>query len=368
MDAKRIEFIVCSNNERALQECAFYIGKLNVPDGYEIGLLSILDGKSITSAYNEAMMASNAKYKVYLHQDVFIFNQNFIRDILEIFGSDETIGMIGVLGGVDLPINGVFFSAWNIGRTKANNIFRSYDLNMNPSARYVPVQAIDGMIMITQYDIPWREDLFTGWDFYDASQSFEFYRHGYQVVVPYQKEAWCMHDLGHVNLKNYDFFREIFLKEYLTEGMEIKINDETVSQPETIESVEKMRDRFVALIDSGNIEPVNEMIKEVPDYLFCITDFKIMRAIFLIHDLEKNDDERDYTMFVDNGICWVDLRTLYIEICYVLRRIEMGYIDDGHVMDLIEMYRKKSISKLALFVIAQNVLFDGEKVISVFLS
>ena len=29
------------------------------------------------------------------------------------------------------------------------------------------VEGVDGLLMATQYDIPWREDLFDGWDFYD---------------------------------------------------------------------------------------------------------------------------------------------------------------------------------------------------------
>lgn len=44
--------------------------------------------------------------------------------------------------------------------------------------RVVDVTAIDGMFMATQYDISWREDLFDGWDFYDISQSCEFTRGG----------------------------------------------------------------------------------------------------------------------------------------------------------------------------------------------
>ena len=43
--------------------------------------------------------------------------------------------------------------------------------------------------MATQYDVPWREDLFDGFDFYDVSQSFEFRKAGYTVGVPVQRDA-----------------------------------------------------------------------------------------------------------------------------------------------------------------------------------
>ena len=50
---------------------------------------------------------------------------------------------------------------------------------------YTEVEAVDGLFIATQYDVKWREDIFDGWDFYDISQSEEFHRAGYKVVVPY---------------------------------------------------------------------------------------------------------------------------------------------------------------------------------------
>ena len=76
------------------------------------------------------------------------------------------------------------------------------------------VEAVDGLLMVTKEDLPWREDLFDGWDFYDVSQSFEFRKKGYRVVVPEQKKPWCAHDDGTMNLWSYDGYRKIFLTEY----------------------------------------------------------------------------------------------------------------------------------------------------------
>ena len=53
------------------------------------------------------------------------------------------------------------------------------------------VEAVNGSLIATQYDIPWREDILSGWEFYDVAQSLEMRRAGYKVVVPYQREAWC---------------------------------------------------------------------------------------------------------------------------------------------------------------------------------
>ena len=71
--------------------------------------------------------------------------------------------------------------------------------------------------MITQYDIPWREDIFNGWHFFDVSQSIEFLKKGYQVAVPKQEDPWCNHDCEITTLKNeYEEYRNIFLDQYST--------------------------------------------------------------------------------------------------------------------------------------------------------
>jgi hypothetical protein len=78
------------------------------------------------------------------------------------------------------------------------------------------VEAIDGFFMATQYDIPWREDIFTNFDFYDVSQSKEFLRNGYKVVVPQMGKPICMHDDGIImDLINYDDNRKKYLEEYI---------------------------------------------------------------------------------------------------------------------------------------------------------
>ena len=61
------------------------------------------------------------------------------------------------------------------------------------------VEMIDGLLMATQYDLPWREDLSCGWESYDVLQSQEFIRNGYRVIVPAMDHPWCRHDCGSVS-------------------------------------------------------------------------------------------------------------------------------------------------------------------------
>ena len=200
MDNKKICFIMCVNNEMYEMEAMHFISRLRVPEGYTIDAISIKDAKSMTSGYNEGMQATDAKYKVYLHQDVLIVEPDFIANMLDVFQNKE-MGMLGMVGSPKLPENMGMFD---------------YEYPEEAKHGVVEVEAIDGLLMATQYDIPWRDDLFDKWDFYDVSQSLEFIRHGYKVVVPYMETPWCIHDDGFVNLKNYYEEREKLLKEYGT--------------------------------------------------------------------------------------------------------------------------------------------------------
>ena len=213
MNEKEICFIICSNHQMYTEECLYYITCLNIPEGFSIDILTVEGAKSMAAGYNEAMQCSKAKYKVYLHQDTFIVNPNFIQDFLDIFQSDELIGMIGMIGAPKLPQSGIMWEGERCGAIYSWHIYEMILMQLGNTS-LTEVEVIDGLLMITQYDIPWREDLFDKWDFYDCAQSKEFERYGYKLVVPAMKQPWCLHDTGFINQENYEEERLKFLKEY----------------------------------------------------------------------------------------------------------------------------------------------------------
>jgi hypothetical protein len=85
MNDKKIAFIIAVNNEQYFEECCFYIHRLSVPAGYDIDIIAIREADSMCAAYNAGMNNSDAKYKVYMHQDVMIRNVQFIENIIKIF-------------------------------------------------------------------------------------------------------------------------------------------------------------------------------------------------------------------------------------------------------------------------------------------
>ena len=215
-DHKQIAFIICTNNEQYYNQCMRYIQDLEVPQGYHIDVICVQEAESMASGYHAAMQSSMAKYKVYLHHDTFIINRRFLYDMLQVFEQDSAIGMMGMIGVMQLPGDADCYMKWNTGRVLACDASVTYDntLYQDAGGSSVKVGAVDGLLIATQYDLPWREDVFDGWDFYDVSHSLEMYRKGYSVVVPYQKEIWCYHDCGASKLKEYHLYRMRAVQEY----------------------------------------------------------------------------------------------------------------------------------------------------------
>lgn len=78
MNDNKIAFIICTNNQLYFNECCYYINRLLLPEGFERDVIGIEDAPSMCAGYNAGMQSSDAKYKVYLHHDVFIKEPKFI--------------------------------------------------------------------------------------------------------------------------------------------------------------------------------------------------------------------------------------------------------------------------------------------------
>lgn len=218
INRRKFAFIICVKNEIFFSECERYINRLNVPSGYTVEVIPIRGAKCLAQGYNLGMTSTDAKYKVYLHEDVFILNPNFLNDVLTVFKNGWKIAMIGIMGSEKMPPSGVMWQGERIGNLyqldPENVDYNSYEYRKEDG--YTEVDAIDGLLMVTREDIVWREDIFDGWCYYDCAQSFEFRKKGYKIVVPEQKKPWVAHDNGIINVwGGFDKYRKVFLKEYM---------------------------------------------------------------------------------------------------------------------------------------------------------
>lgn len=212
-----IAFITCVSNEALYSECLLFLKRLSLPKGMRAEYIGIRGASSMCQGYNEGMKRTNARYKVYLHQDTLIVNKNFVYDVIKLF-SDVTIGALGVIGCRNLPASGVWWDGLRTyGRVlhacEAESTVDS--ICSEPQDEYIEAEAVDGLLFATQHDTAWREDLFDGWHFYEIAQSQELSQRGYKTIIPRQKSFWCIHSPKEKPLEiSYKRYQKIFLREY----------------------------------------------------------------------------------------------------------------------------------------------------------
>lgn len=284
---EKICFITCCNNDAEYDEMKAWIDRLWVPEDMEITFAKISGALSMCAGYNRAMQESDARFKVYLHQDVRILNPFFIFDCIDVFRRHPKAGMIGMMGAGNVPNAGVMWDAQRFGAVvhveqNDDGSVSCYHEHVS-CGKDVPVALADGFIMVTRVDLPWREDIFTGWHFYDASQSMEFLKSGYEIIIPDQKQSWCMHDYGRIGWDNYLDAREAFEKNYIQTEMYKKIrlskpvlivvvsyNSQNVMRA-NIESIRKYAPEGgykIVVVDNASTDGVAQWLSQQKDIIF----------------------------------------------------------------------------------------------------
>lgn len=333
MDAQKIAIITCVNDVFEYKEALYYIEQLELPDGFSKDIIAIQDAESMASGYQAAMKSSDAKYKIYMHQDVFINNKNCMKEIVEIFQKNTLIGMIGLIGRKELPEELTVAADWDVGNINFNggSIRNEIELMKQP----LTVDAVDGLFIATQYDVDWREDIFDGWDFYDISQCQEFKRKGYAVVVPFQGEAWCYHDNLYSRLGKYFYYQQIFCDEY----QDIKKYKNLVITEEYNELdslVQEMKNQMEVM--------VNHVARQELKSVFWQMNGRVHLGLEEFHILLKIDTLEECNLqrhiLWKDGENWNTLREKMRMIKFSLKRMEYDMDLDMH---LTELYRNYSI-------------------------
>ncbi len=104
--------------------------------------------------------------------------------------------MLGVIGAKELPVNGVWWdSPAKAGKILENRGTYGYLSFIEADYAYQQVAVIDGVLMATQYDLPWIEE-FDGWHLYDTTQSLLFHEAGFEVGIAHQPHPWVLHECG----------------------------------------------------------------------------------------------------------------------------------------------------------------------------
>lgn len=354
LNEKKIAFIICTNDEQELEECDYYLRHLKIPEGYTSEVLAVTQAYSMAGGYNEGMDASDAKYKIYLHQDVFIINENFLEDMMQIFQSDEEIGMLGLIGRKTLSGDYHQIMRWDVGKILHNCTPREQNEWQDSSRRSVEVESVDGLLIATQYDVRWRDDLFTGWHFYDLSECCEFRKRGWKVVVPWQKTAWCYHDNQSADRSGFEKFRKIFVEEY----WKVTIDENSKKEENGgIKEFNGIQNRVVQLLDhmllEGKIDCLNQVFQNLDNqgYLSLI-EYELISRIYN-EELENSEEKYLFSPGDKKDEVFQRLRNIK----FLIKRVEFGIGETDRIVEELT----DSFSRAAIYAVIDSYCNPKEK-------
>ncbi len=358
MDERKIAFIVCVNNEQYFEECVWYINRLIIPKDYNIDIIEIRDADSMCAAYQAAMLSSNARYKIYLHQDVMIRNIHFLEEIVRLFKDNVQVGMIGMVGGTHMPKTGIAYRAWNVGRVDCREPDMAYYMVGAEGLKLenTIVEAVDGLLIATQYDVSWRQDLFTHFDFYDVSQSFEMRKAGYKVMVPFQNTPWVIHDSGFVKLDFYDKECQKCLNEY-PEFFYADNGFEFIYDKQWNELSRMLAEQLKKLIADGNWKEIAAIIDSYRTAGRKSSDLEVIGILKDIYEHEHKANGR--AAFFEKCTDFQAIYEKYTAVRFLLRRLELRMEEECY-SELKDAMIQRDISCEALIDITSHAVIDKE--------
>lgn len=192
MNENKICFILYCGDHMKHSDALVYIQELNVPENMQIECLTVESNENRYDAFNEGMYSSNAKYKVYMDFNNYILNKNIIYDIMEIFHSDDKIGILGIAG----KKNTACINAGTAEYGKKLMDYFDFGLRME-NFREVEdfVEIVDTLantLVITAYDFPWDKENEIDLDGCITLHCKKFMQEGYKVGVVRQNMPWCL--------------------------------------------------------------------------------------------------------------------------------------------------------------------------------
>lgn len=340
----QIAFIICCDNELYYSESLRYISELEIPEGFDIDVLCVADANSVAVAYNEAMNASAAKYKVYLQQGVLILNRHFLYDVIRIFQNNSNIGMLGICGTEKLNEAVGKQGKWEVGKAAVYNGRELLEncYNQENDEEYVPVHTVDNSLIVTQYDIPWREDLSEMNSFYNVSQSLEMLRRGLSVVVPYQEKPWCYCDMRIHNMHPTNESINLLISEYRDFFELIEYEEEKTTSEELV----SIKDILIELVKIHDYEKLLELTDELK--MMNLMDVDIIEIIHLmeIYRLEEDNEcyeHSEWFLLQD----WKLIFEYYQWLRFVLLRMNYGR-EDERIEELRLLIKEKRITSDAI--------------------
>ena len=223
-DDHKIAIISCVNDEAMYADARARLEQLALPAGFALDFVPVRGAPSMCAGYNAGMAMTDARYKLYLHQDMMAERMDLLPLLVSFFNAHPDVGLVGLAGSFDWEPHAIWWDAqqcyYNLDVwAHANGAQQSHGLvTGRMDAPWAPAAMLDGIFLMTQVDVPWREDVFRGWHFYDISACAEMRRAGHGIAILRQDTPWFAHCSGNIKVNMaYHYWRAVFLQTYKEE-------------------------------------------------------------------------------------------------------------------------------------------------------
>lgn len=196
MLTKKIIIVILSDEEDNEREvCIESLKDLKVNDDYEVSLIGgqLSNQLKASDVYNAIKKDYAYDYIVILRDNICILDNEFLVKILDIFATDENIGVLGIKGAEKLSDDGIvdksdkIYGGYYYLNDKQEPILKQYE---QPVGKYEEVEAISGNLMVVRGNVPMRPDI--DMNIFAEMLSASAKMQGLKVVVPKQDVYFCV--------------------------------------------------------------------------------------------------------------------------------------------------------------------------------
>ena len=171
-------------------------------------------GKPYAVQANKALTLSDAKYKIYINDDMCLVQPRFFGELLAIF-KNAAVGMIGAWGSQSLPVDGnVLSSVYKRGAVyvPAEDGFSELRFG-DATGKAADVRCILPSFFATQWDISWDESYEKQY-YAVLAHCRAFEEEGGRIVVPLTKNIWCAYQVKDISFDGSEADRKKFFTRY----------------------------------------------------------------------------------------------------------------------------------------------------------
>ena len=211
VNEKKIAVLVRKSHEAQYAVCMESLQAMKWPAGYEVEVFALEAEKPYAAEANAVLAKTDAKYKIYINDDLCLVSPQAVEELLDIF-RDETVGMVGFLGSRSLPVSGNLLESaykWGAVYVPMENDLTETRFGEAMEGESAAVRFLAPSFFATQADLSWNEAY--GKQYYAVlahCQAFE--GEGRRIVVPLPQNIWCAYQIKNISFDADEADREIF--------------------------------------------------------------------------------------------------------------------------------------------------------------